>query len=99
MPAIIKSKRAVREAAEIWHYIAQDNSPAADRLIDDIEHALRFLAEYPRAGKERSDLARSLRTYPVGNYLLFYRPMKDGIQLAHIIHGARDLRRLFPRRG
>jgi toxin ParE1/3/4 len=31
----------------------------------------------------------------VGRYLVFYRIVADGIEVARILHGARDLKRLF----
>jgi toxin ParE1/3/4 len=34
-----------------------------------------------------------LRSFPVGEYLIFYRPLSDGIELARIMHGARNIRR------
>lgn len=45
----------------------------------------------PKLGRERFDLAPELRGLPVGNYIIFYRPMKDGIQVIRVLHGARDL--------
>jgi hypothetical protein len=49
-------------------------------------------------GTERDDLAQGLHMYPVGDYLLLYRRVRGGIQLARVVHGARDLRRLFRKR-
>ncbi len=34
----------------------------------------------------------------VGMYLLFYRPIRDVIELIRVLHGARDLRKVFRRR-
>ena len=31
-----------------------------------------------------------IRFFPVGNYLIFYRESAEGIQVIHVIHGARD---------
>ena len=31
----------------------------------------------------------------VANYAIFYRPLEDGIEVIRIIHGARDLPKLF----
>ena len=45
----------------------------------------------PTMGKAEFDLAPSLRSFPVGNYLLFYREVADGIQLVRALHGARDI--------
>ena len=41
-----------------------------------------------------------MRSFPVKryrNYLIFYRPSRDGIEVIRILHGARDFRRYFRR--
>ena len=43
-----------------------------------------------RKAPRREDLARGLRFYPVGNYLIFYTVGDDGITVARVLHGARD---------
>jgi toxin ParE1/3/4 len=95
MGMIRRTKRAMRDAAEIWHFIAEDNPRAATAQIERFEKTLTLLSDFPGIGTDRSDLAKSLRSFPVGNYLLLYRPLKKGIQLIRIFHGARDLRSLF----
>ncbi len=46
-------------------------------------------------GIARPELAAGLRCYSVGNYVIYYRPAKDGIEVARVLHGARDVDRLF----
>jgi plasmid stabilization system protein ParE len=36
-----------------------------------------------------------LRSLPVGSYIVFYRPMEDGIIVIRVLHGARYLPELF----
>ena len=55
-----------------------------------VEQRFQFLATQPHAGQARSDLAPELRFLPVGNYLIFYRPIENGVEIARVIHGARD---------
>ena len=31
------------------------------------------------------------RSFPLGNHLIFYRPIDDGIELVRVLHGARDI--------
>jgi toxin ParE1/3/4 len=66
-------------------------------LIDRFDETLQMLAQNPMTGRAREELAPKVRSFPVGNYLLFYRPAQDGIELIRVLHGARDLRRLFKR--
>ena len=49
-----------------------------------------MLADNPQGGPRREDLARGLRFYPVGNYLIFYTVRNDGITVVRVLHGARD---------
>jgi toxin ParE1/3/4 len=59
-----------------------------------IDRTFQFLAENPGAGQDRSDLALRLRSFPVDryrHYLVFYRPLADGIQLIRVLQGARDI--------
>jgi toxin ParE1/3/4 len=95
MGLIIQSPDARNDLIEIWLYIAQENQAAANRLIASIEEKLNLLSDSPQMGQTREDLAPLIRSFPVSKYLLFYRPISDGIQLVRVIHGARDIQNLF----
>jgi|SRR5437660_3618068 len=95
MPSIIRSDQSEQDVYEIGVFIARDNPDAAIRLIDRFDETLKMLGQNPLAGRDREELAPRVRSFPVGNYLLFYRPARDGIELIRVLHGARDLRRLF----
>jgi len=87
---IVRRPRARQDLIEVWQYIADDNEAAADRTLDRIERALANLAENPMIGRARPELAPDLRSFPVGNYVLFYRPMPDGIDLIRVRSGYLD---------
>ena len=95
MPRVVQTRRSRTDLGEILLYIRRDNHRAARRLLDTIDDKLQLLAEFPGLGQPREELARSLRSFPIGDYLLFYRPRKDGIQLIRVLHGRRDLRKQF----
>jgi toxin ParE1/3/4 len=38
---------------------------------------------------------RSFRIRDFENYVVFYRPVPDGIEVFHVLHGARDLEAFF----
>jgi toxin ParE1/3/4 len=46
-------------------------------------------------GAVRDELIPNLRSFPVGNYLIFYKPLPDGIEVLRVLHGARDLPPFF----
>ncbi len=83
--------QANQDLDEIFDYIAQDNPPAAARWVYSLEEKCRMLSDTPGLGRRRNDLAPSLRGFPVGNYVIFYRPMPDGIEILRVLHGARDI--------
>lgn len=97
MPRIVRTPEADSDLWEIVLYIAADNEGAAFRLVDTIGEKLVMLARFPHAGVERPELLKDLRSFPVGRYLIFYRPIADGIEVLRILHGARKLRKLFRR--
>lgn len=37
----------------------------------------------------------NLRSHPHGNYVIFYRPIGDGIEIVRVLHGARDIDAAF----
>jgi toxin ParE1/3/4 len=80
---------------EIWDYIAQDNPPAATKLLRLLDSKFQMLAKSPMMGQARADLAPTLRCFSVGNYAIFFRPIPEGIEVVRVLHGARDLRRNF----
>ena len=99
MPSVRRTPTSRRDYAAIWDYVADHGSPdAADRLLRAFDSKLAFLAEFPGAGQARPELRPRLRSFPVGVYLLFYRPTRDGMELIRAVHGARDLRKVFRRR-
>ena len=89
------TREAEEDIDEILANIASDSFDASlafyDRLIDLFE----MLAENPRIGRDRPELNEGLRSFPVGNYLIFYRVWAGEVAIARVIHGARDLDELL----
>ena len=97
MARVIRKRQAKLDITQIWIYIAENDYDAAGRLIKQFEQAFELLSKFPRSGQVRDDLQRGLRSFPVGNYLLFYEPIKGGIEVVRVLHAARDHRRIFKR--
>jgi toxin ParE1/3/4 len=76
---------------EIWLFIAADNIAAADRLLDRIGSVFEMLAENPGAGRHRPELGKSVRSFAVGNYIIFYEAVPNGADIVRVLHGARDI--------
>ena len=95
MPRVLQTTKAQEDLLEIWSYIAEDNPDAADKVLDDIDATCQTLAKNPASGRAREELAPQLRSFPVENYLVFYRPTGDAIVVIRVLHGARDLPEFF----
>jgi toxin ParE1/3/4 len=89
------SDAAHADLVDIWLYIASDNPEAADHFINSLVSRFSSLASMPHMGRARPELADRLRSFPFGNYVIFYRLMEDGIEVVRVLHGARDLPPLF----
>lgn len=95
MPRLLKRPEAESDLDEIWWYIAQDSPLNADRFLDRIQERCLALADFPQMGMGRDELKQGLRSHPVGNYLIFYFPLEDGIDIIRVLHGSRDIESLL----
>lgn len=96
MSLVRRTAQAQDDLVEIWVFIAEDNPSAADRFIETIDQKCRLLARTPELGQSREELAPSLRSFPIGNYTIFYRPLETGIELIRVLSSYRDIPSLFP---
>jgi toxin ParE1/3/4 len=87
--------KAGKDLDENSDFIADDDLVAAIRLLDSIEAKCQALAEMPGAGREREELAPNRRSSHVGKYIIFCRPEDEGVEVIRVIHGNRDLPKLF----
>ena len=46
-------------------------------------------------GRSRSELAPDLRSFPFEAYVIFYRPLDNGVEIVRVIHGSRNIESLF----
>ena len=96
MPSVRHTQAADQDLVQIREFIAKDSPQAAIRWLDDIERACEMLAIQPLLGQHlQSRRFGIVRRHVVGNYVIYYRPASDGIDLMRVIHGARDHKHLF----
>lgn len=60
-------------------------------MVSRIYDAEEQLADFPELGRVRPKLLPDLRSWAVGDYVIFYRVDPDAVQILRILHGARDL--------
>lgn len=97
MGRVTGSPAAQADVDDIAWYISRDSFEAALRMIDTFDEKFKLLADFPGAGPARDELSPGLRSFPVGNYVIFYRKAADGIEVVRVLHGARNLRKVFRR--
>ena len=90
-----RTNRAESDIDDIWLWIAEDSIAAAEEFTDRVEAAENRLARYPEIGQARPDLAAGVRHWPIAPYPILYRAQDDGVLILRVVHGARDLPRLF----
>ncbi len=95
MPRLLKRPEAESDLDEIWWYIAQDSPDNADKFLDRIQESCLALANFPQMGTNREELKKNLRSQAVGNYLIFYFALEDGVDIVRVIHGSRDIESLL----
>ena len=54
-----------------------------------------LLAENPKLGAARPDIAPEVRYLTVGNYLILYRELSNSVEIVRVLHGARNLEAIF----
>lgn len=89
------TRQAEQDIDEILVYIAADNLDAALSFNDRLTDLFEMLADNTKAGRERPELKEDLRSFPEGNYLIFYRRWAGNLAIVRVIHGARDLDEIF----
>jgi toxin ParE1/3/4 len=86
------SRHAERDLDGIWRHVAAEASSVdiADRAVDSIVAHFALLSRQPKAGRSREDIDPGVRSFPSGNYLIYYRESKSHLVISRILHGKRD---------
>lgn len=92
---IIQTPAAVRDVSTIADWIAEHNLDAALNFFDDVDRILKLLCSHPLMGEAVDELSPGLRRHTFGNYLIFYRPQNDALELVRVLHGSRKIENLF----
>jgi len=92
---IERSSQALLDLAAHVLYLRQQAGPeVAVRFLDAVEKALHRLEQFPHLGRVRHFRQAGLRSWAVPgftNWLIFYKPMRNGIRLYRVLHAAMEL--------
>ena len=97
MKRYILAPAAARDLVEIWRYVKKESTQNTAKHVESaIREKLAFLAGSQGAGHRRRDLTgANVRFFPIYSYLIVYRPDTKPLQVAAILHGARDVAKLL----
>jgi toxin ParE1/3/4 len=95
MKRIVFTPAAREDLMAIGLYIAVDSPERAESFVAELEAKARHLAEWSGGHPARDDISPGLRAAVHGRYLLLYRDLEDEVRIVRIVHGARDLPRMF----
>jgi toxin ParE1/3/4 len=99
-PQISYRQAAIDDIDAITQHLEQIDRRLADRFEDAVQETARLALAYPALGRtvdfQDSALHGSRFLIPRGfrNYLLFYFPTAQGIDVLRVLHGARDIEHL-----
>lgn len=89
------TSQAEADLLEVWRYVAKGGETRADAFLDTVLKQCHQLVQFPRMGRDRSNLATNLRSFPVKMFVIFYRPVDDTVEIVRILYGARDIETIF----
>lgn len=93
MSVVIYAPEAEDDLVGIADYIARDKPNAARHWVQRIRETCDTLATHPDLGELRAEFGdASCRSFSVGSYVVFFRPVVSGIEVARVVHGSRDVR-------
>jgi toxin ParE1/3/4 len=64
-------------------------------MIDFIERRCEVVLQFPYGGEACPQFGANMRRFPAGNYVIFYQPDTDGIQVVRVLDGRRNLEVAF----
>ena len=95
MPTAIYAPEADDDLEGIVDYIARDKPTVAREWFVKVRATCQMLAENPQVGEVREGFGvPGCRSFSIGNYVVFFRPVDEGIEISRVIHGSRDTRNI-----
>ena len=92
---------AQTDIAEIGFYFDERDQEVKHRFYQAIDQTIRTLVRSPYLGERcafRNPKTKGMRIWQVtgfSNYLIFYRPQNERLEILRVLHGARDYASMF----
>lgn len=92
MPKYIISAEAIADLREIWLYTFEEWSiEQADRYYNQLLDEIEYLSDNYYIGKDYGEKRKGYRYLRVNSHLIFYRQIKEEIEIVRILHGKMDV--------
>jgi len=99
LSSIVITPRARRDITSIWRYIAENSIRHADLVEDAIVRTCLSLGQMTEIGHVRPDLTNRkilfVAVQDYDRYTVAYSAATDVVRILRVLHGARDVPRLF----
>ncbi len=90
MKRYLVSRQARADLDEIWDYIEERSSvDSAAAFVQRFCDVFASIGSSPAAGIAIPDLLPDARKFPMGNYLVYYRPKRGKVEILRVLHGKR----------
>jgi toxin ParE1/3/4 len=87
---------AKQDLRDIWRGLAEYSGlSVADSKLANIESKFQVLVQFPNSGRSRDELLVGLRSYPAGDFVIFYRTLETTVEVVRVLHGRRDINSIF----
>ena len=92
---------AQTDITEIGFYFAERDQEVKQRFYQAIDQTILTLARSPYLGERcsfrnpKTTGMRIWQVYGFSNYLIFYRPQNERLEVLRVLHGARDYTTIF----
>lgn len=88
----VMAKKAVSDLEEIWLYTVEKwSAEQADRYYNLIFDEINYICRNINAGKSMEHVRQGYRASKVKSHLIFYRIVKDTIEVIRILHERMDI--------
>ena len=97
---LVISKKAEKDILSICDYIAKDCMQSANKVATRIYETIENIGRFPKMGgstAERFEIESDYQYFPVlpYPYLIFYKTIKDKVNIGRVIDGRRDCIRVL----
>ena len=86
---------AAQDLEEIGDFIAQDNPLRSVEFLTELQSHCETICRNPKGYRLRQEFSKTMRSCSHGNYVIFYESDVKEVTIVRILHGGRDLQKIF----